>query len=159
MKKTPLKLKPADLLIVAVFFAILIGTGYLLNGLFAKELEPGNVDILLAKDQRVLTLRRITAAPGESGGQTEWERFEITRDGPEFPEISFSGNLTLTTDIDPWGSMYYTLYDGDFTELYYRSERFSPPEDPGRYYLVIDTMWGDKKKYFSTQHGVQLLVE
>ena len=51
------------------------------------------------------------------------------------------------------------VYNEDFSELYYRSERFAYPENDGTYYVVIDTAWGDKNHYFSTEHGFTLVIE
>ena len=67
--------------------------------------------------------------------------------------------IVLEASQDPYGAMYYTVYNKDFSELYYRSERFAYPENDGTYYVVIDTAWGDKNHYFSTEHGFTLVIE
>ena len=36
--------------------------------------------------------------------------------------------IVLEASQDPYGAMYYTVYNEDFSELYYRSERFAYPE-------------------------------
>ena len=56
--------------------------------------------------------------------------------------------IVLEASQDPYGAMYYTVYNEDFSELYYRSERFAYPENDGTYYVVIDTAWGIKPLFF-----------
>ena len=96
------------------------------------------------------------------------ERLSISRSGvnhrleevaDEFPVIRMDKGIVLEASQDPYGAMYYTVYNEDFSELYYRSERFAYPENDGTYYVVIDTAWGDKNHYFSTEHGFTLVIE
>lgn len=147
-----------DVLILLAFFAVVAGVTFGVSALFQSPIEPGDVEVI-SGGQRVTTLRRVIAAPARDGGVREDTPFAAEIDGEAFPLITMEGSIVLNTPFDPWGSMYYTAYSEDFAELYYRSEKFRLPEEPGLYYFIVDTKWGSQKEYFSTQHGFKLLIE
>ena len=101
----------------------------------------------------------MTGEQRKNGSKACRGHFEIEAVADEFPVIRMDKGIVLEASQDPYGAMYYTVYNEDFSELYYRSERFAYPENAGTYYVVIDTAWGDKNHYFSTEHGFTLVIE
>ena len=104
-------------------------------------------------------LQNVTGEQRKNGSKACGGHFEIEEVADEFPVIRMDKGIVLEASQDPYGAMYYTVYNEDFSELYYRSERFAYPENDGTYYVVIDTAWGDKNHYFSTEHGFTLVIE
>ena len=104
-------------------------------------------------------LQNVTGEQRKNGSKACRGHFEIEAVADEFPVIRMDKGIVLEASQDPYGAMYYTVYNEDFSELYYRSERFAYPENDGTYYVVIDTAWGDKNHYFSTEHGFTLVIE
>ena len=104
-------------------------------------------------------LQNVTGEQRKNGSKACGGHFEIEKVADEFPVIRMDKGIVLEASQDPYGAMYYTVYNEDFSELYYRSERFAYPENDGTYYVVIDTAWGDKNHYFSTEHGFTLVIE
>ena len=104
-------------------------------------------------------LQNVTGEQRKNGSKACGGHFEIEEVADEFPVIRMDTGIVLEASQDPYGAMYYTVYNEDFSELYYRSERFAYPENDGTYYVVIDTAWGDKNHYFSTEHGFTLVIE
>ena len=104
-------------------------------------------------------LQNVTGEQRKNGSEACGGHFEIEEVADEFPVIRMDKGIVLEASQDPYGAMYYTVYNEDFSELYYRSERFAYPENDGTYYVVIDTAWGDKNHYFSTEHGFTLVIE
>ncbi len=150
--------RPVDFLILAGFLAVLFLLGALLNRLWQGwNVSPGNVTVLTGRpgaEQRVEALRRVTHTPDG----TEAPSLDPETDGERFPLLTLDGTVSLTTSEDPLDSMYYTFYDESFEELVFRTEQFRLPEEPGLYYLVIDTKWGNRKEYYTTEHGVRLRI-
>ena len=103
-------------------------------------------------------LQNVTGEQRKNGSKACGGHFEIEEVADEFPVIRMDKGIVLEASQDPYGAMYYTVYNEDFSELYYRSERFAYPENDGTYYVVIDTAWGDKNHYFSTEHGFTLVI-
>ena len=104
-------------------------------------------------------LQNVTGEQRKNGSKACGGHFEIEAVADEFPVIRMDKGIVLEASQDPYGAMYYTVYNEDFSELYCRSERFAYPENDGTYYVVIDTAWGDKNHYFSTEHGFTLVIE
>ena len=152
------KRRLSDILILIAFVGVLSLIAHGVNSIIRMELKPGDIQVYSGKTE-IVSLQRVTGEQTKKGSIAEGERFEIEKDAESFPEIRMSKSIMLEATKNPYGSMHYTVYKENFEELYFRRDAFSYPEEAGTYYVVVDTMWGDKNKNISTQHGFKLIVE
>lgn len=141
------------LLFVGILCAIAWGIGWLLQ----TDPEPGDIKVY-SGDIEITTLQNVIGEETKKES-IDHDRFDLAEDAADFPVVVMEKSIMLEATQDPISDMYYTLYDADFTELYYRAVSFSYPEEPGTYYVVIDTMWGRSDHNFTTQHGFTLAIE
>ena len=139
-------------------FAVLGVGAYFIADALKAELVPGDI-VVRSGNEEITALQNVTGEQRKNGSKACGGHFEIEAVADEFPVIRMDKGIVLEASQDPYGAMYYTVYNEDFSELYYRSERFAYPENDGTYYVVIDTAWGDKNHYFSTEHGFTLVIE
>lgn len=145
-------------LVLGILIVAVLGVGaYFIADALKAELVPGNIAVR-SGDEEITALQNVTGEQSKNGSKACGGRFEIEKVADEFPVIRMDKGIVLEASQDPYGAMYYTVYNEDFSELYYRSERFAYPENDGTYYVVIDTAWGDKNHYFSTEHGFTLVI-
>ena len=102
-----------DVLILLAFLGVVAGVTYGVSSLFESSIEPGEVEVRCG-EQQVTALRRVTASPPREDAVPEETPFDVKTDGASFPQITFKGSIVLNTPFDPWGSMYYTVFDEDF---------------------------------------------
>jgi len=147
-----------DLLLGILFMAILGVIAYGIAWLLQTEPEPGNISVY-SGDTETVTLQRVVAEEKKKELIVDSGRFHIEEDAALFPVVRMEKSIMLEASQDPISDMYYTIYKEDFSELYYRTVFFTYPEEPGTYYVVVDTTWGRKDHNFSTQHGFTLIIE
>ncbi len=152
------KRKLSDILILFAFIGVLALIAHGVNSLIKTEMKPGDIQVYSGSAE-IVAQQRVTGEQNKKGSISEGERFEIEKDAASFPEIRMSKSIILEATKNPYGGMHYTVYNENFEELYFRREAFSYPEEAGTYYVVVDTMWGDRSKNISTQHGFKLIVE
>ena len=146
-------------LVLGILIVAVLGVGaYFIADALKAELVPGDI-VVRSGNEEITALRNVTGEQRKNGSKACRGHFEIEAVADEFPVIRMDKGIVLEASQDPYGAMYYTVYNEDFSELYYRSERFAYPENDGTYYVVIDTAWGDKNHYFSTEHGFTLVIE
>ena len=147
-----------DLVLGLLLVAALGVVAYCIADLLKTEITPGDI-VVKSGDAEITALQRVTAEQRKDGSAVDGVRFDIETDSADFPVLHMDKGIVLEATQDPWGEMYYTVYNADFSELYYRSVFFSYPEESGTYYIVMDTMWGGKDHSFSTQHGFALEID
>ncbi|MGN0478816.1 MAG: hypothetical protein ACI4GO_05250, partial [Hominenteromicrobium sp.] len=147
-----------DFILGILMIAVLGCAAYFIADLLKTEIAPGNIAVQ-SGDAEITALQRVTSEESKDGGHTDCERFDIQTDAADFPVLHMDKGIVLEATQDPYGEMYYTVYRSDYSELYYRSTFFSYPEESGTYYIVIDTAWGGKKHFFTTQHGFTLIID
>ena len=152
------KRRLSDILVLLVFLGVLALIAHGVNGLIKTETKPGDIQVYSGSTE-IVSLQRVTGEQNKKGSIAEGERFEIEKDAESFPEIRMGKSIMLEATKNPYGGMHYTVYKENFEELYFRRETFSYPEEAGVYYVVVDTMWGDRSRNISTQHGFKLIVE
>ena len=146
-------------LVLGILIVAVLGVGaYFIADALKAELVPGDI-VVRSGNEEITALQNVTGEQRKNGSKACGGHFEIEEVADEFPVIRMDKGIVLEASQDPYGAMYYTVYNEDFSELYYRSERFAYPENDGTYYVVIDTAWGDKNHYFSTEHGFTLVIE
>lgn len=146
-------------LVLGILIVAVLGVGaYFIADALKAELVPGDI-VVRSGNEEITALQNVTGEQRKNGSKACGGHFEIEEVADEFPVIHMDKGIVLEASQDPYGAMYYTVYNEDFSELYYRSERFAYPENDGTYYVVIDTAWGDKNRYFSTEHGFTLVIE
>lgn len=146
-------------LVLGILIIAVLGVGaYFIADALKAELVPGDI-VVRSGNEEITALQNVTGEQSKNGSKACGVHFEIEEVADEFPVIYMDKGIVLEASQDPYGAMYYTVYNEDFSELYYRSERFAYPESDGTYYVVIDTAWGDKNHYFSTEHGFTLVIE
>lgn len=146
-------------LVLGILIVAVLGVGaYFIADALKAELVPGDIVVRSGNEGDYRAAERDRRAKEERfkacGGH-----FEIEEVAVNSRSFAMDKGIVLEASQDPYGAMYYTVYNEDFSELYYRSERFAYPENDGTYYVVIDTAWGDKNHYFSTEHGFTLVIE
>lgn len=147
-----------DFVLGILLVAALGCVAYFIADLLKTEITPGDIAVKSGGEE-IIALQRVTAEQREDGSFLDCARFDIQTDSADFPVLHMEKGIVLEATQDPWGDMYYTVYNADFSELYYRSEYFSYPEESGTYYIIIDTTWGNRKQYFGTQHGFTLVID
>ena len=148
-----------DLLLGILFMAILGGIAYGIAWLVQTDPAPGDIMVYSGEAEVTALQRVIDEQQKRKGSVAGEERFEIETDAENFPVVNMEKSIMLEATQDPISDMYYTVYEEDGDELYYRSVFFEYPEEPGTYYVVIDTMWGRRDHHFTTQHGFTLVME
>ena len=146
-----------DLVLGLLMVAALGCAAYFIADLLKAEIVPG--DIAVKSGETEITALCRVVSEQQNGGVTDGSRFDLAVDAADFPVLHMEKGIVLEATQDPYGSMYYTVYAEDCTELYYRSEYFGYPEENGTYYIVIDTKWGEKNHFFTTQHGFALVID
>ena len=154
--KKPMSVK--DFFIAVAFFAVVGLIAYGIAWLVQSDPVPGDITVYSGSAE-VTALQRVISEEKKKEGTTEGERFVPETDAADFPVVHMDKSIMLEATQDPITDMYYTVYDEDFAELYYRAVQFTYPEEPGVYYVVIDTMWGNRDHKFTTQHGITLVIE
>ena len=145
-------------LVLGILIVAVLGVGaYFIADALKAELVPGDI-VVRSGNEEITALQNVTGEQRKNGSKACGGHFEIEEVADEFPVIRMDKGIVLEASQDPYGAMYYTVYNEDFSELYYRSERFAYPENDGTYYVVVDTAWGDKNHYFSTEHGFTLVI-
>lgn len=146
-------------LVLGILCIAVLGVGaYFIADALKTELVPGDI-IVRSGTEEITTLQNVTGEQRKNGSVASGDHFKIEDAAGDFPIIHMNKGIVLEASQDPYGSMYYTIYNSDFSELYYRSERFVYPDKVGTYYIVIDTAWGDKNHYFTTEHGFTLIID
>ncbi len=146
-----------DFLLGILFMAILGLIAYGLAWLFQSDPEPGDIKVY-SGDAEIVTQRFITAEEKKKS-VTDFTRIDLSEDADALPEIIMDKSIMLEATQDPITDMYYSLYDENMEEVYYRQVSFTYPDSPGSYYIIIDTMWGTSDHKFMTQHGFELIIE
>lgn len=62
----------------------------------------------------------------------------------ELEIISVYDDVQIVIDGQATDLQYYTLYDEQYQEIYYRQEKFMKPEKPGKYILSVEVVWGNE---------------
>ena len=155
-QKKPKKIQ--DLLIAVAFFAVVGLIAYGIAWLLHSDPVPGDITVYSGETE-VVMLQNVIAEEHKKNGNTQYDRFVIEEDAEKFPVVEMHKSIMLEASQDPISDMFYTVYNEDFTERYYRAVRFEYPEEAGTYYVVIDTMWGNEDLKFTTQHGFTLIIE
>ncbi len=70
----------------------------------------------------------------------------------ELDTVSVSDDVQIAIDGKTAGLQYYTLYDEQYQEVYYRQEKFMMPEKSGKYILCAEVTWGTEKEYDGYQY-------
>ncbi len=76
----------------------------------------------------------------------------------ELEAIPYGDDFGIVIDGEPHNGPYYTLYNSNFEEAYYRGDAFSAPNDAGIYILIVDVSWGNEKAYEGYQYCFKLEV-
>ena len=147
-----------DFFLAVAFFAVIGVIAYGIAWLVRTEPVPGDIKVYSGQEE-VMTLQRVIREEKKREDVKEQARFEIETDAESFPVVQMQKSIMLEATQDPISDMYYSVYDADGNELYYREVRFTYPETPDTYYVVIDTMWGNRDHKFTTQHGFTLNIE
>lgn len=147
-----------DFVLGLLLICVLIGIAYGIGSLFEADPEPGDITVW-SGDAEITALQTVTAEKKRNKDTIEGQKFDVEEDAERFPAVHLDGSIILDASQDPYGSMYYTIYKEDFSELYYRSEFFQYPEESGTYYIIVETTWGGASHSFSTQHGFTLTME
>ena len=146
-------------LVLGILIVAVLGVGaYFIADALRAELVPGDI-VVRSGNEEVTALQNVVEEQRKNGAVASGEHFKIEDAAGDFPVIHMDKGIVLEASQDPYGAMYYTVYNEDFSELYYRSERFAYPENGGTYYVMVDTAWGDKNHYFTTEHGFTLVIE
>ena len=155
-KKKPKSVK--DFFLAVLFFAVIGIIAYGIAWLVQTDPVPGDIKVYSGQEE-VLTQQRVIREEKKRSDTKEYARYDIEKDAEDFPVVQMSKSIMLEATQDPIGDMFYSVYDASFQELYYREVRFTYPDEPGTYYVVIDTMWGNSDHKFTTQHGFTLIKE
>lgn len=147
-----------DFFLGILFFAVIGMIAYGIAWLVQTDPEPGDI-MVYSGDTEITALQRVISKETKKEGVLDGTRFELETDAADFPVVRMEKSIMLEATQDPISDMYYTIYNEDFSELYYRTVFFEYPEEPGTYYVVIDTMWGRSDFNFTTQHGFTLIIE
>ena len=154
--KKPKKIQ--DLLIAIAFFAVVGAIAYGIAWLLHTDPVPGDITVYSGETE-VVMLQNVITEEHRKNGTTNYDRFVIEEDAEQFPVVQMDRSIMLEASQDPISDMYYSVYNADYSELYYRAVRFEYPEEAGTYYVVVDTMWGNRDLKFTTQHGFTLIIE
>lgn len=152
------KKRPIDILLGLAVVLALCGVAYGIGLLFQGAPEPGSVTVR-SGETRVEAYTCVIGETRKDGSVMDGARIDVQTEAAQFPVLEMAGDLYLTPTQDPLGdAMYYTMYDGDLKELYYRSAYFTYPETPGTYYVVAEASWGRNDHYFTTEHGFAFVM-
>lgn len=152
------KRKLSDILVLLIFVGVIALIAHGINYFIKSEMKPGDI-LIYSGETEIISLQRVTGEQNRKGTIAEGERFEIEKDAASFPKLNMKKSIMLEATQNPYGGMHYTVYTEDFEELYFRRDTFSYPEEPGTYYIVVDTAWGSQSRNISTQHGFKLVIE
>lgn len=70
----------------------------------------------------------------------------------ELEPVSVSDDVQIVLEGRTTGLQYYTLYDEQYREVYYRQDEFVMPEETGKYILCAEVAWGTKDEYDGYQY-------
>lgn len=144
------------ILLISVIGLAAVGIGYLLQG----EVTPGDIQVLSGAAE-ITAQQHITGEEIKTGKDSviKYEPLNIETEAAGLPAIEMEKGIILEATQDPYSGMYYTMYNEQYEELYYRSVQFHYPEEPGTYYVIIDADWGNRKHVITIQHGFALIIE
>ncbi len=105
-------------LVLGILIVAVLGVGaYFIADALKAELVPGDI-VVRSGNEEITALQNVTGEQRKNGSEACGEHFEIEEVADEFPVIRMDKGIVLEASQDPYGAMYYTVYNEDFSELY-----------------------------------------
>lgn len=70
----------------------------------------------------------------------------------ELETILISDDVQILIEGKTTSLQSYTLYDETYEVVYYRQDKFEPPDESGRYILCVEAAWGTEDQYSGYQY-------
>lgn len=131
---------------------------YFIADALKAELVPGDI-VVRSGNEEITALQNVTGEQRKNGSKACGGHFEIEEVADEFPSFAWIKASCLKPRRIPTArciTRFITRISPSFTTA---ASGLRTLKTTGTYYVVIDTAWGDKNHYFSTEHGFTLVIE
>ena len=117
----------------------------------------GNVTIVSGGEEYT-SLENWIYTKEKNGPAADGARKQAEEVAGELVSIPYMDDFHIVIDGEPQEYKSYSLYNGNFEQVYYRESEFSAPQDNGEYILFIELVWGDEENYTGYQYCFKLSV-